>query len=176
MQVVLESALAHGIRHPVNLLGSGRTDAGVHAAGQGASFRTTCTLPAYKIKSALLSRLPPDVAIVRAREVQPDFHATKDAISKLYRYRIHAARGRPVALFSQRYTYHHWKPLDVERMRAGAKYFPGTRDFSAMAGAGCTRQTMVRTVQSCDVRREGDEITIDVVGKGFLYRQVRIMV
>ncbi len=176
VQGVLERMLGRVLAHPVELACAGRTDSGVHAFGQVAGFSTTCRMPADKIKTAVVSRLPPDVAIVHARDVHPDFHATKDAICKLYRYRLHASPDRPVCALSHRYTYHFWKPLDVERMNEAARLFVGTRDFSALAGAGCRRVTMVRTVLGCEVRRQRDEVIIDVTGTGFLYRQVRNMV
>jgi len=176
VQGVLEDAVRRVVRHPVELIGSGRTDAGVHAVGQVGSFSTTSSIPASRIKPAVLSRLPDDLAVVDAREVHPDFHATKDAISKLYRYRLHCACRRPVAGLAHRYTYHFWRPINLDRMREGARHFIGTKDFSAMAGAGCQRTTMVRSVLRCDVHRRLDEVRIDVLGTGFLYRQVRNMV
>ncbi|RJP37066.1 MAG: tRNA pseudouridine(38-40) synthase TruA [Phycisphaerales bacterium] len=176
VQGVLEDVLRRVVRHPVELIGSGRTDAGVHAAGQAASLATTEDLPADKLRWAIVSRLPPDISIDDARDVHPDFHATRDAVSKMYRYRLYAARRRAVAAAAQRYTFHVWRRLDVESMKEGARHFIGTRDFSALAGRGCVRETMVRTVLDCQVNRRGDEVHVDVHGGGFLYKQVRNMV
>ena len=163
------------LRHPVELIGSGRTDAGVHAAGMGASFVTTCPIPSERLAHALGSRLPQDIAIVELADAHPEFHARFDAICKLYEYRIHNTRTRPVATLSQRYVYHFWKTLDQERMRAAARHLVGTHDFSSMMGAGCQRKTTVRTVLACNVDQHFDEIRIGVLGTGFLYQQVRIM-
>ncbi len=176
VQGVLTESMQRVVRHEVDLIGSGRTDAGVHAAGQVASFVTTCSLPVNRMRYAIGSRLPEDLAILASREVHPDFHATKAALSKLYRYRIHYAKTRPVANQTQRYTYHCWKDLDLENMRLAARHFVGEKDFTAMAGAGGTRLSMVRRVIRCDVERHLDEVRIDVEGTGFLYNQVRIMV
>lgn len=176
VQGVIEQALRRVVRHRVDLIGSGRTDAGVHAAGHVSHFVTTCELEPAKMQHAIGSRLPKDVSILALREVHPEFNARRSAISKLYRYRIYNMPGRPVEHLLQRYTYHFWQPLDLDKLRAGARYFPGEKDFSAMAAAGCTRESMIRTVLRCDVERHLDEIRIDVEGTGFLYKQVRNMV
>ncbi|MEK7710580.1 MAG: tRNA pseudouridine(38-40) synthase TruA [Planctomycetota bacterium] len=176
VQDVLEQAIRRAVRHQVNLIGSGRTDSGVHAAGHVGNFRTTCELSPSKLRHSIGSRLPKDVSIEALRDVHPNFHSTKSTVSKLYRYRIYHAERRPVERLVQRYTYHFWQPLDVDRMREGAKHFIGERDFSAMTASGGERESMVRTVFRCDVERHLDEIRIDVEGGGFLYKQVRNMV
>ncbi len=164
------------LRHPVVIRGSGRTDAGVHARGQVANLHTTTTIPADNIRRALGSRLPPDISLLDVRDVHPDFVASASAVSKTYRYRIHHGQQRPVRHLTQRYCYHCWRPLDLDRLREAARHFVGTMDYSAMASAGCVRETMVRTVLRCDIHRHLDEIRIDVEGTGFLYNQVRNMV
>lgn len=160
----------------MKLTASGRTDAGVHAAGQVANVFTSCTIPDGPLRHALGSRLPNDLAIRAAAEVSPAFHATRSAIAKLYRYRIHNVSSRPVSKLRQRYAYHFWEPLDLDRMRAAAVHFVGEMDFGAMTSARCVRETMVRRVLRCDVHRYLDEIRVDVEGTGFLYNQVRNMV
>jgi len=176
VQSVLEDALRRVVRHPVNLIGSGRTDAGVHAAGHVSSFVTTCELDSERLCHSIGSRLPNELSLIVLRDVHPSFHATRSAISKLYRYRIHNAPNRPVEHHTQRYTYHFWVPLDVELMRAGGMWFLGEQDFAAMASKGGHRETTVRKVLRCDIERHFDEIRIDVEGTGFLYKQVRTMV
>jgi tRNA pseudouridine38-40 synthase len=176
VQGVLEQAVRRVVRHQADLVGCGRTDAGVHAAGHVSSFDTTCELAADRLRHAVGARLPKDVSVIQLRFVQPGFDARRDAISKLYRYRIHNAEGRPVEHVTQRYTYHFWHPLDLDAMRAASRDFVGEKDFSALAGQGDTRESKVRTVLRCDVERHYDEIRIDVEGKGFLYNQVRNMV
>jgi len=176
VQGVLEQSARRALRHQVALSGSGRTDRGVHAAGHVCSFDTTSDLSAYRMRHALGSRLPKDVTIVAVRDVHRDFHATRSAISKLYRYRMHNALGRPVERCTQPYTYHFWHDLDVERMRLGARHFIGEMDFTAMTATGTVRESMVRRVIRCDVERHLNEVRIDVEGTGFLYKQVRNMV
>jgi len=176
VQGVLEQAVRRVVRHQVYVIGSGRTDAGVHAAGQVCNFPTDCTVPTERLRKAIGARLPKDVCILDASEVSPDFHATHCAVSKLYRYRIHSAQVRPVTRLTQRQTYHFWHPLDPDRLRAAARHFVGTMDFAAMASKGAVRETTVRTVLRCEVERRYDEIWISVEGRGFLYNQVRNIV
>jgi tRNA pseudouridine38-40 synthase len=128
------------------------------------------------MRSAIGSRLPKDVSVLALREVHPEFNVRRSAISKLYRYRIYNAPGRPVEHKCRRVAYHFWHPLDVGRMRAGARHFIGEKDFVAMTATGSTRESTVRTVFRCDVERHLDEVRIDVEGTGFLYKQVRNMV
>lgn len=175
VQSVLEEALRRVLRHPLDLIGSGRTDAGVHAAGHVSSVITTHALDTERLRHAIGSRLPEDVSVVEVREVHPAFDARRSAESKLYRYRIHNTPDRPVEHKTQRYTYHFWHRLDLDRMRVAARHFVGEMDFSAMAAAGCERASMVRRVIRCDIERHLDEVRVDIEGTGFLYKQVRTM-
>ncbi len=175
VQEVLEDALRRVLRHPLDLAGSGRTDAGVHAVGHVSSVVTGCDIPCDKLLHAVGARLPEDVGVLEVREVHADFHATRSALSKLYRYRIHHSVARPVKNLTQRYVYHCWRDLDVERMREAAQHFVGEHDFTAMTPMGAVRESMVRRVFRCEVNRAGEEIHLDVEGDGFLYHQVRNM-
>lgn len=176
VQGVLEAALRRVVRHEVALIGSGRTDAGVHAAGHVSNFKTDCALESNKLRYAMGARLPTDVSIITLRDVQPRFHATHDATSKLYRYRIHNARARPVQRFTQRYVYHCWNRLELETMQRAAIHFVGKKDFRAMVPERAIRSSTVRTIFRFEVERHLNEIRIDVEGDGFLYNQVRTMV
>ena len=176
IQGEIEQAAQRVVRHPVALRGSGRTDAGVHARGQVANFLTTCGIPADNLRRAIGSRLPRDISLRELDEVHRDFAASASALSKLYRYTLFNSPRRPVDRMQQRYCYHCWHQLDLGRLAAAAAHFVGDMDFSAMASAGCVRQSMVRTVYRCDVHKRLDEIRIDVEGNGFLYNQVRNMV
>ncbi len=176
VQGVFEQAIRRVVRHQVVLIGCGRTDARVHAAGHVSHFVTSCQLEVGKMQHAIGARLPKDVSIVRLSEVHPEFNARRSAISKLYRYRIHNTSSRPVEHLLQRYTYHYWHVLDLQRMAEAAQYFIGKKDFAAMAAAGNPRESTVRVVLRCDIERHLDEIRIDVEGTGFLYKQVRNMV
>lgn len=176
VQGVLREQIQRVVRHPLALLGSGRTDAGVHAVAYVASFRTHTTLDADRLMHAIGSRLPDDIAILEAMDVHPDFHATQSAISKLYRYRIFNSPVHPVSRLIQREVWHIWHPLNYLRMREAATSFIGEHDFTSMTPVATKRLSMVRNVIRCDVERHKQEIRIDVEGDGFLHNQVRTMV
>jgi tRNA pseudouridine38-40 synthase len=176
VQGVLEETARRVLGQPVEILGAGRTDAGVHAAGQVANFLSDSEIPVTRMRHALGSRLAKDLSLLRGREVDASFVASRHAVSKLYRYRLYACPDRPVNELLQRYTHHFWHPLDLERMRAGACHFVGTHDFAAMASKGSQRLSTTRTVIRCEIYRRYDEVRFDIEGTGFLYNQVRNMV
>jgi len=176
VQGMIEQAARRVLRHQVYSHGAGRTDAGVHAQGQVANLLTESDIPTGKLRHALGGRLPKDISIRRLDEVAPGFHASRSALSKLYRYSIYNARARPVDRLRNRYSYHFWQPLDLEAMRVAAEAMIGQHDFSAMASKGSTKEDTVRTVSRIDVYRLFEEVFVDVEGSGFLYNQVRNMV
>lgn len=176
VQDCLEQALRRTLRHRVSLLGCSRTDSGVHAAGYVANLYTTSSAPDIGLTRSIGSRLPKDMALIHLTDVPLTFHATLSAVSKLYRYRIHNAPGRPCERLAQRSTYHCWQPLDIDAMRRAAVHWVGRHDFSSFASAGNKRQSNVRSIHRIEIHRTGREIGIDVEGDGFLYKQVRNMV
>jgi tRNA pseudouridine38-40 synthase len=176
VQECLEQALRRVVRHQVVVIGCGRTDAGVHAAGYVANFYTTSPAPEVAIFRSIGSRLPKDLTLIHMTEVPLSFHATWSAVSKLYRYRVYNALGRPCEQMQQRHVYHYWQDLDLEAMRRAAQCWVGTHDFSSFASAGNDRETNVRTICRIETYREGREVRIDIEGSGFLYKQVRNMV
>ncbi|MHC4295018.1 MAG: tRNA pseudouridine(38-40) synthase TruA [Planctomycetota bacterium] len=175
VQQRVEEAIVPVVRHPVTISGAGRTDAGVHAAGQVANFHTTnLSIPLRGLRRAVNSRLPADIAIRSAAEVPPDFHASRSAASKTYRYQIYTAPQRPVELCGQ--VYHCWRPLDVEKMRSAAERVLGTHDFRGFATSAEVRENTVRTICRCEISEEDSRIVITVQGDGFLYNMVRNIV
>lgn len=176
VQDVIEQAVRRVVRHQVTVVGSGRTDAGVHAAGQVANFASTCDIPCDNLRRAIGSRLPKDVSLLRVDEVPPSFRACSSPVSKQYRYTIFNTASRPVEHLRQRYVYHFWHPLDVDLMREAAAMLVGTHDFAAFASKGSERESTVRTVRGIAITRRFEEVHIDVEGTGFLYNQVRNMV
>jgi len=176
VQDLVEQATRRVVRHQVLVNGSGRTDAGVHASGQIASFETTCAMPCDNLRKAIGGRLPKDISLIHVREAPANFRASRHAISKLYRYSIFNSPHRPVERHRHRYVYHFWHPLDADRMRAAAQWLVGEHDFAAFATAGHNRETTVRTVLSLRICRCFEEIRVEVEGTGFLYNQVRNMV
>jgi tRNA pseudouridine38-40 synthase len=176
VQAALEQAMRRVLRHQVVVIGCSRTDAGVHAAGYVANVYTTSPAPNIAILRSAGSRVPKDMTLIHLEEVPLTFHSTRSALSKLYRYRIHNASGRPCEQLRQRFVYHFWQPLDIDALRRAADAWVGTHDFTSFASAGNDRETNVRTIHRIEVYREGQEIRIDMEGEGFLYKQVRNMV
>lgn len=176
VQQEVEAAVLRVVRHLTAVIGASRTDAGVHALGQTANFQTDSPAPLNNLQRAISHRLPADVAVVRADEVPPDFHASLSAMGKRYQYRIFNSQRRPVERLAQRYVWHVWTPLDLDRMREAASAFVGTHDFAGFATAGSPRQSTVRTVTRVTLSPAEEEVRIDVEGDGFLYNQVRNMV
>lgn len=175
VQERIEQAAARVVGHPVILHGAGRTDAGVHAAGQVANFYSgNFTIPLTGLRRAINSRLPNDIVILSAVEAPDKFHASRSAVGKTYRYRIHVGPTRPVTLHGQ--VYHYWRPLDASRMAAGAVRLTGTHDFRGLATSSEQRENTVRTIFSCQVEAAGDEVIVTVQGNGFLYNMVRNIV
>lgn len=175
VQERIEKAAIQVVRHPLALHGAGRTDAGVHAAGQVANFYSSnMSIPLAGMRRAINSRLPADIVVRSACEAPQDFHASRSAVGKTYRYRIYTAPLRPVELASQ--VLHYWRPLDVERMQAAARRLVGTHDFVGLATSADQRDNTVRTIFRCEVARLASEIQITVHGDGFLYNMVRNIV
>lgn len=173
IQEVMEGALARLLGETVRLYSSGRTDAGVHARGMVACFRTERGLPLAAFSDGLNSHLPADIAVHEAVEVpvgfSPRFHAT----GKHYRYTI--ARSPRRSPLSRLYAWHVRGELDLELMRSGAVCFLGEHDFAAFRTSGCASERTVRRIDAVDILHEGDYIRIDVYGSGFLRNMVRIM-
>lgn len=161
---------------------AGRTDAGVHARGQVASFRTRSALGAQEFQRALNALLPPSIRVTAAEEVGPDFHARWQARAKTYHYRIW--RGRVVPPFEWRYVLHYPFPLDVEAMMEAARCFEGEHDFTSFAASTGSEdedreRSPLREVFSarvCGRANSGEEITFEVRGRSFLRYMVRKMV
>lgn len=165
----------------VALQGTGRTDAGVHALGQVASFRTRAALSAEEFQRALNALLPVTIRIVGAEEVGPDFNARWSACGKTYRYRLY--RGKVVPPMLWRYVLHYPFPLDEEAMRDAARRFVGTHDFAAFAASTGTEEddqerSTEREIYSAGLTRSEDneELVFTVTGRSFLRYMVRKMV
>jgi tRNA pseudouridine38-40 synthase len=175
VQETIEKALSVMTREKITVIGSGRTDAGVHALGQVASFRTRSLLDAAIFFNGLNSLLPGDV-VVRACDRMPDsFHARFDVQSKRYRYHI---LNRAIApAIGRQFVWHIRKPLDITAMAQAAGTLVGTHDFKAFEGTGSPRDHTVRTVtESIVAQTGGGNLTYDVEADGFLRFMVRNIV
>lgn len=175
VQERVEHAAKRVLRHPLTVHGAGRTDAGVHAEGQVANVHTTnLTVPLAGMRKAMNSRLPSDIVVRSITVVPNDFHASRSAVGKTYRYRICTSPQRPVQEAKSVWWY--WRPIDVERMCSAAVRLIGTHDFRGFASSAEDRETTVRTIFRGDVSEQGGEIHIAVTGDGFLYNMVRNLV
>lgn len=173
VQQVVEDALSKLTKEKIVIHGASRTDAGVHALGQSAHFKTESKIPADKFSYALNTILPPDVRIRESRQVPDDFHARFCSKGKRYRYLFHV---HPHASAINRLTRAHIiYPLDVDRMQREAQTLVGTHDFAAFAASGSVVKDTVRTIYRADLSRDGDEVKLIVEGNGFLYNMVRII-
>lgn len=177
IQGTLEAALGEIEGAPVHVAGSGRTDAGVHALAQVASFDLANPIPGDNLRRAMNRLLPPSIRVLEAREATPGFHARHHAIAKTYEYRIE--RGEVCSPFERRYVHHHPYPLDHEAMKRLARLFEGTHDFSVFA-ASDDRYTeefdMTRTIFSSVLEDLGGRLRYRVRGNGFLKHMVRNLV
>ncbi|MGB7231013.1 MAG: tRNA pseudouridine(38-40) synthase TruA [Candidatus Acidiferrum sp.] len=165
----------------VQVQGAGRTDAGVHALGQVASFHTTSGLSAGEFQRAMNALLPSAIRIVGAEEVGPDFHARWSALGKIYRYRLYRGKVVPPAVW--RYVLHYPFPLDEDTMRIAASRFVGPHDFAAFAASTGSEdddkeRSTVREIYASDLARseDGAELVYTVRGRSFLRYMVRKMV
>ena len=173
LQGKLETALSRILEEPIEISGSGRTDAGVHARGQVANFHTESTMSAAEILANLRKYLPEDIGIYSCKDVSPRFHARLNAKEKTYRYRIWNSEAPCV--FERRYVAVMPEALDVEVMKAAAGKLVGEHDFSAFCGNPKFKKSTVRYIRSIDIRREGGELVIEYTGNGFLHNMVRIL-
>jgi tRNA pseudouridine38-40 synthase len=174
IQGAIEAAAGSILAEPCRVIGSGRTDAGVHALGQVAHLSTRSALPAERIRKGLNALLPDDIVIRDVLEAAPAFHARYDARLRIYRYAL-LARPRPSALL-RRYTHHVVAPLDLEAMRAGAAALAGRHDFTAFRVVGTATASTVCTVHAVRVERRGDLVTVTVAADRFLRQMVRLIV
>ena len=169
----LEAVLARLDGREVEVHGSGRTDAGVHAYGQTANAKLETEKSAEEIKEYVNAYLPKDIAVVDAREVSMRFHSRLLAVSKTYRYRIRTGKDREV--FSRNFVWHLGKPLDLSAMRMAAEKLVGTHDFLPFSSMKKGKKSTVRTIESITVEQVGEEVHLTFTGDGFLYHMVRIL-
>jgi len=176
IQGTLASAIGRLTGENVLPQGSGRTDAGVHALAQVATFSTASPIPVENFLKALNDILPPSIRILEVKEVSADFHARKSARAKTYRYRILRAAICPP--FLARYVWHYPYPLEESAMVAAARVVVGERDFTSFAAVDPERMAAsnVRTIFASSWTREGEELIYTVRGNGFLHHMVRNLV
>lgn len=175
IQGVLEECLKRITGEEVHVIGSGRTDAGVHALAQVAHFKTKSPIDLNSLQRALNSLLPKDILIKRVEEVDSDFHARKKAIRKLYEYRIF---NRPLqSVFQRHYSWHIPQKLNQEAMAKAAHFLVGEHDFSSFKSSGTPTRSTIRRVFRVGWKRDrGGILRFEIEASGFLKQMVRTIV
>ncbi len=173
IQGEIEKAIYNITKEKVELIGSGRTDAGVHALGQVANFKTNSNIPIEKIPLAINSQLKSSIIIKSAEEVDERFHSRYNAKHKTYRYIINNSKTGTALYRNLQYCFP--IKLDVEKMKEASKFFEGEHDFKAFKSSGTSAKNSVRTIYKAVVKEEGENIIIELTGNGFLYNMVRII-
>lgn len=173
VQDIIQKSIEKLTGEECSLIGSSRTDAGVHALGHVSNFTTNCTIPADRFPYAINSFLPDDIVVKNAEEVSMDFHARFWAKGKKYRYLIHNHVYRSALLRNR--AYHVRYPMDFEAMQKASLYFLGEHDFSAFMATGGSAKTTVRNITDVLLIKKDDVIQFEITGNGFLYNMVRII-
>jgi tRNA pseudouridine38-40 synthase len=174
IQGTIQQILHKITEEKITIHASGRTDAGVHALGQVASFKIEKVMKASSLQSALNSLLPQDIRIIHLSEAPDEFNAQYNANSKEYQYQIFS--GKVLSPFLYRYFYHLSIELDIAEMKKAAKKFIGEHDFSAFKSAESTCKNYIRKVFQSDIVSNKDIIYYIVVANGFMHYMVRTMV
>ena len=169
LQAVLEQLMGC----PIEVIGSGRTDAGVHAIGQVANFHIEDNFEKEEILAYLNRYLPMDIAVLSIEEVPERFHSRFSAIKKTYVYRIHTSTISDV--FERKYKYTYTEKLDIARMKEAAAHLIGTHDFMAFCGNKKMKKSTVRTIMAIEITDKEKELVISYTGDGFLQQMIRIM-
>ena len=180
IQHEIEQALQKIYRRHISVVGSGRTDSGVHAVGQVANFHVATSITLQGIRNALNAYLPDDIVIHKTEEAPPKFNAQFSAKRKTYRYTILNRKIR--AALDRNRVFQFSRTLNLALMRRQARYVLGKKDFISFMSSDptlrerSTPKNTVRTIYECRIKKSGDMITIDITADGFLYRMVRNIV
>lgn len=173
IQGEIEKAIGEITGEEIELIASGRTDAGVHSLGQVANFKTNSKIDIEKFPYAINSKLKKSIVIKLAEEVPERFHSRYSVHSKTYRYTINNSKFG-TALYRDM-EYHFPIKLDENKMQEAAKYFEGEHDFKAFKASGTSSKSSVRIIYKAVVKRQDDRVIIELTGNGFLYNMVRII-
>jgi len=174
IQGKLEQTLSRILEEPIEISGSGRTDAGTHARRQVVSFHCDSTMACDDILLQLRRYLPEDIGIYSCKNVSPRFHARLNAKTKTYTYRVW--NSQHPCIFERKFVYIDTRLVNIERMTQAAGYFIGEHDFSAFCANKNMKKSTVRYIHSFDIQQQENEILFTVTGNGFLHHMVRIMV
>ena len=174
IQGEIENVIANITKEEVELTASGRTDAGVHALGQVANFKTNSQIPIEKFPIAINSQIKNSIRIKSAEEVDESFHSRFNCKRKTYRYVIDNSKYG--SAIYRNLSYHVSTKLNVDEMKKAIKYFEGEHDFKAFKSSGTSSKSSVRTIYKAIIKEKDENIIIELTGNGFLYNMVRIIV
>lgn len=173
IQGKLEAILERMYGEPIEIHGSGRTDAGVHALGQATNFHAPAKFSPEEIKQILNEYLSKDIRVLKVDPAEERFHARLTAKGKTYEYRID--NGETANPFTRKYTMREEQPLDLEAMRKAAAFLLGTHDFKSFCANKKMKKSTVRTITKIVLEEKDGIVTIRYTGNGFLYNMVRIL-
>lgn len=174
IQSKIENVLFEMFYEPIEIYGSGRTDAGVHAVGQVANFKIDKDVATKEIKEYLYRYLPDDIVVTSVKKVDDRFHARLNATEKTYVYKIYNDFYHDP--FTRKHTLHVQEYLNIETMRKAAQYFVGEYDFTAYTTAKSKKKSNVREIKEIEILKSGHEIDIRITGNGFLHNMARKIV
>lgn len=173
IQGKLENVLSKMTEEKIEIIGAGRTDAGVHAENQTANFKTNSNMYLMEMLDYCYKYLPEDIVVKRLEEVDPLFHARYNAREKVYKYRIDNRKYHDV--FDRKYSFHVNGKLDIKVMKEAVKYFIGEHDFTSFTSAKSKKKSAVREIYSIDIVKSESGMEISFRGNGFLHNMVRII-
>ena len=173
IQGEIERAIEEITGEKTDLIASGRTDAGVHALGQVANFKTNSNIPIEKIPIALNTKLKRSIRVIKAEEAKEDFHSRYNCKRKTYKYIINNSENGTAVYRNLQYNFS--EKLNEVKMNEAIKYFIGEHDFKGFKASGTSSKSSVRIIYDAKVIRNNDLVIIEVTGNGFLYNMVRII-
>ncbi|RDY28375.1 tRNA pseudouridine(38-40) synthase TruA [Romboutsia weinsteinii] len=174
IQGKIETVLCKMTDEPIEIIGSGRTDMGVHAYGQVVNFKTLSKDSTSKIQKYLSEYLPEDIVIKSVEEVEDRFHSRYNAKTKIYLYRID--NNKVCNPFTRKHSIHLEKKLDLELMKEASEYLLGEHDFTSFASSKSKKKSNIRTIDSISIQEKNDLVEVYIEGNGFLYNMARIIV
>lgn len=173
IQGKIENILSEMTKTKTEVIGSGRTDAGTHAKGQVANFKTTTDMDLEAMRDHLNSYLPRDIIVKKLAEVPERFHSRYNAVGKQYSYYVW--NNVVPSVFDRNYSYHYPGELDIEKMNEVCKKLVGTHDFIGFSSLKKSKKSTVRTIEEITIHMEGNLLHFTFIGEGFLYKMVRII-
>lgn len=173
IQGKLEQLLSRMTEEEIEVQGSGRTDAGVHAVGQVANFHTYTNMSLDDMKQYMQTYLPKDIGILQIEEENLRFHSRLSAKKKQYEYQIYLGKENPV--FERFYCWHIDEPIDIEEMKKASRFFIGEHDFKSFCGNPKMKKSTIRTIEDIKIEKQDDFLYLQFTGNGFLMNMVRIL-